>query len=455
MTLVRETESQEFRWRYFVCGFLILHVIGAFGSFSRLYYGEFQGGFTATTKLAVIFNLGFVTACIFLFFGRIRRAAAFNTGELLAISLASFFLISTAWSNDPATTLRRGGLFAFFVLGVIGVAADLTDTQFVRLVYKACLLCAFASIVVVVVSPSNGLGVPEFFDTTSDITDSFGWRGIFSQKNALGQVMAFGALASAHSIRAAASAKMRFWGIANSTLFLAVAVASRSSTSILVILLLYSATLIILLYRRGGFARFLGVSVVALLLLGILTFALSPDIFFELMGKDATLTGRTELWELVQAEISRRPIIGWGYFAFWTPANPTALEISAQLGWLVPHAHNGILEMLLELGVTGTLLMLVVFFRSIWCAWRCTRTSSNELGISSLLTCGAVIITGITESVLLDFSGGWTIAFFVLWIMCESRATKERNSRRTYHQTNFRGKTASFGREPQDHRSWS
>jgi exopolysaccharide production protein ExoQ len=147
--------------------------------------------------------------------------------------------------------------------------------------------------------------------------------------------------------------------------------------------------------------------------------ALFPDSVLELAGKDPTLTGRTELWDLVIDKIYERPLFGWGYSAFWEMANPLAVEISAKVRWLVPHAHNGLLEMLLEVGVVGALLIITIFLRGAWLGWRCLRTPNRELGLSLLLCCGAILITGTTESVLVDFSGAWTIIFFVLSFMAE------------------------------------
>ena len=46
-------------------------------------------------------------------------------------------------------------------------------------------------------------------------------------------------------------------------------------------------------------------------------FALSPDLILGFLGKDATLTGRTDLWEFVKICISQRPLLGWGFSAFW------------------------------------------------------------------------------------------------------------------------------------------
>ena len=132
---------------------------------------------------------------------------------------------------------------------------------------------------------------------------------------------------------------------------------------------------------------------------------------------------------MVVDNIYERPIAGWGYFAFWGLANPVANAISAELGWHVASAHNGLLEMLVEVGVIGTILISVIFLRSVWLAYRCLRTSARELGTSSLLCSGAIVITGVTELVLMDFSSAWTMLFFVFWLMCERtmRAVRRQN----------------------------
>ncbi|MGO7785777.1 O-antigen ligase family protein, partial [Rhizobium ruizarguesonis] len=71
----------------------------------------------------------------------------------------------------------------------------------------------------------------------------------------------------------------------------------------------------------------------------------------EALGKDATLTGRVPLWELVDLEISDRWMFGYGYQAFWTVANPEATRIWLKIGWASPHAHNGYRDILLSFGI--------------------------------------------------------------------------------------------------------
>jgi exopolysaccharide production protein ExoQ len=57
---------------------------------------------------------------------------------------------------------------------------------------------------------------------------------------------------------------------------------------------------------------------------------------------DSTFTGRTIIWDFVQHEIERRPLLGWGYQSFWL-AEPDAPSIVEAPGWvkMMPNAHNG------------------------------------------------------------------------------------------------------------------
>ena len=82
----------------------------------------------------------------------------------------------------------------------------------------------------------------------------------------------------------------------------------------------------------------------------------APNTFLELIGKDPTLTGRTEIWAYVIPDIWMKPWLGWGYFGFWQLTNPVAFKISNAMHWVVSQAHNGLLEFLLNVGVLARIM---------------------------------------------------------------------------------------------------
>jgi exopolysaccharide production protein ExoQ len=79
------------------------------------------------------------------------------------------------------------------------------------------------------------------------------------------------------------------------------------------------------------------------------------------LGKDATLTGRTWLWEWADREIAAHPALGTGYQAFWQEGNWRAEEIwfhdlkSDKTGY---HFHNTYLQVAVDLGLAGLLVLL-------------------------------------------------------------------------------------------------
>jgi O-antigen ligase len=79
-----------------------------------------------------------------------------------------------------------------------------------------------------------------------------------------------------------------------------------------------------------------------------------------LMGRTeevGTLTGRLPLWEHLAWYIRERPWLGYGYGGFWTPQR--TLKISQSQDWVIAHAHNAFLELVLNIGLIGLGLMLL------------------------------------------------------------------------------------------------
>ena len=102
----------------------------------------------------------------------------------------------------------------------------------------------------------------------------------------------------------------------------------------------------------------------ALLLAGLLLFA--SDVFLEILGKDATLTGRTKIWAAALRQAELRPWTGYGYSAVWddkTGWGPLAW-ITKEAGFKPSHAHNAWLEQWLGLGYTGVLAWALFYLQT-------------------------------------------------------------------------------------------
>ncbi len=95
------------------------------------------------------------------------------------------------------------------------------------------------------------------------------------------------------------------------------------------------------------------------------------DFLLALLGKDKTLTGRSDLWVyLLDKVIIKQPWFGYGYGAFWN-IQEYRVKMTQRIGWgsQVLVADNGFLDILIHLGVIGLtisiIILLMTFIRSL------------------------------------------------------------------------------------------
>jgi O-antigen ligase len=102
--------------------------------------------------------------------------------------------------------------------------------------------------------------------------------------------------------------------------------------------------------------------------------------FLYSIGKDPTLSGRTDIWGAVIDKIWERPWLGYGYNAFWENGGVGQKAVFNVLFLTITQAHNGYLNLGAELGLLGLLFfvlsLLTAYIRAINWA-RLGRTSEE------------------------------------------------------------------------------
>lgn len=296
------------------------------------------------------------------------------------------------WSIDAATTQRRvialtmAGAFALYLGSVYrGVALP-------RLLACAGLVMAVGSLVFVLAFPPIGIH--------RDVNDGL-WRGMWYEKNQMGQVMVCVAVAAAAWLSVAG----RHWRIAAITLVLAtfLMIMSQSKTSLLCWLIGFGLVGAVWAARQGG--AVLGVLTVwgatfAAIAVGV-GFLLGGPAILVALGKDPSLTGRTEIWAALMDMVAERPWTGYGYAAFWTRTSVPADIIQAQTGWLVPSAHNGWIDLLVQVGWPGAVLVGTILLIGFAATVARLSTSGLVEGGFSLAYLAIVATLSLSESVLL------------------------------------------------------
>jgi O-antigen ligase len=123
------------------------------------------------------------------------------------------------------------------------------------------------------------------------------------------------------------------------------------------------------------------------------------------LGRDATLSGRTAIWAQVVHFIAQRPVLGYGYDASWRGMIGPSFQIDAAVHFIVEHAHNGFLEICLELGFTGLAIFLFSWLRAarqLWPSWRSGDIPRIAFPLAILVL---IALYDIDENTLLIYNG--------------------------------------------------
>lgn len=134
-------------------------------------------------------------------------------------------------------------------------------------------------------------------------------------------------------------------------------------------------------------------------------------IVVEGLGKDMTLTGRTDFWPQIIDKINERPLLGYGVGGFWQPwrgsENPAASIIVVKTQFKPPHSHNGFLDIACDLGWVGLALFVLSFFTNLaQGVLYLTRAKMPEAGLPLLLLT-YILMTNLTETGVFAVSSIW------------------------------------------------
>jgi O-antigen ligase len=136
-----------------------------------------------------------------------------------------------------------------------------------------------------------------------------------------------------------------------------------------------------------------------------------------MLGRDATLTGRADLWAMLPAFISERPWLGYGYGGFWVESSPRVDFIWNAIGWAAPHAHNGWLDLLLDLGIAGLTIIAVQLLLVLVKTIRAVVAGLEPDAQFLLLMIFGLLINNLAESSLVRPGQNWvTLVMSVVFL---------------------------------------
>jgi exopolysaccharide production protein ExoQ len=326
---------------------------------------------------------------------------------VLAIGLLVLWAYASKWwSLFPEVTSRRAIALAISSAFALYLGAAFRGPHLPRLLMHTGLIMAVGSLVMVFAFPA--IGVHQ--------ADNAGlWRGLWYEKNQMGAVMVIVATASAAAL--ASPDPRRLLPAAALVLSAALVLATQSKTSLLCLMLGLGVVGGFWAMRQGGaaFSVFAVWAAVAGAGAGYLVWDSHSVEILEVLGKDPSLTGRTDIWEAILARVAERPWTGYGYGAFWERDSVPGDWIRFETGWLVPNAHHGWLDVLVQLGWPGALMVgALAVFAATATVLRANRAGAAE-GWWALGFMTAALMLSLSESILMAHQGlPWVLFLAVL-----------------------------------------
>ncbi|MEH1843059.1 MAG: O-antigen ligase family protein [Nostoc sp.] len=344
---------------------------------------KFIGRFLFTCTY--IFSISLITL-------RWKKVAHIFSKDKLIWLLLGVCALSSFWSLDSDTTIRRAlGLAGTMLFGLY-LASRYTLKEQLK-------LCAYVLGISAVMCFLFGLLIPQY--GIAGGVDTGSWRGIYAQKNILGtRFVLGGAIFFFLAMTNRENLRVLWLGYFSSGLLILLSKSATSLGNFMIIPVTF------FIYSRVLHLKYkVMIPIVTLMTIvgiGLYTlFVSQADTILGTVGKDTTLTGRSELWPAVLDMIAKKPWLGYGYAAFWQ-GNSEASVIVQTVQWNAPNAHNGFLDVLLDLGVLGISIFIIGFVLNFLRGIYLIRWNQTDESLWLLIYLTYVILANLTESTLLN-----------------------------------------------------
>jgi exopolysaccharide production protein ExoQ len=346
------------------------------------------------------------------------------------LPFALFACMSFSWSAAFAVTLRAAIQYVTTIICALIASRIIDSRTFVSGVTIGVALVLLYS-----------LGFGEYHYDPLD--GSYSFVGAFSSKNQLG----FFASLGVYFVFAS------FFVVRTGTLWRCIAlicgilcayclVASSSATSVIATFATLTSTIIIGVVLkfspRNRRAFFVIGLVVAAVLVVVAINSGAIDLVLGAFGKNSTLTGRTYLWQEGLRASRQSPIMGIGYQAYWVQGFSEAerlwdeFYITARSGF---HFHNTYIEVLVELGYVGVVLICFLILGVVLGFLR--RLLTEEYTPQGHLMFGIALLLLIRSFFEIDFIQPYTIGSFLLYYSAGLLAIPQRTAFRIMRPTHL------------------
>jgi len=261
------------------------------------------------------------------------------------IAYLVFAAASVTWAYSPDFAFSRLVVQVLAAIVIVVPYALPTRTKHTIPAIHLCYTIALAvSAVYVLTTPPSPIGHP----------------GYFTHKQELGLLGAAGIILSSHELLHRGWRRLVALIAIGLGLWLVFESESKSALVLALVAIPCSALILLICKKMPLTPAYIVAAVVVASM-----FVSNPmeRIGYRLYG-DASLTGRTGIWDFINYQISQKAWFGWGFHSYWfVPNSPH----KAAPGYIrdMPSSHSGYLDLKLETGRIGYWIFLLLIYSSL------------------------------------------------------------------------------------------
>lgn len=354
-----------------------------------------------------------VVALLILMRRPIKWSALIRSNQALTV-LFLYMLLSITWSDVPEVSFKR---WVRSLIDALMALVVLTDRAGFAAETKVVGRVIFVNIALSAI-------FIKYFRTLGTAWDNFGyemWVGITTHKNELGQLAMTGGIYFVFELirnwrRRRTVVKVIYLSYLVLILWILKGPTNHRSNTAIFGLIVGTALLLwcqLFQDRVANLRRYLlrAATVGGLLLFvgaGLVRSLVAAGI--SASGRDLTLTGRTDLWADLLDIAAETPIFGVGYGSFWIGNTHNLWERHL---WMPTQGHNGYIDVYLELGAVGLLVLAAVIIRG-YLATLDRMTTNFGQGTLHFAWLTVIVIHNVTESSYLR----GTVDLWFIFLLC-------------------------------------
>ncbi|MBO9313437.1 MAG: O-antigen ligase family protein [Chloroflexus sp.] len=318
-------------------------------------------------------------------------------------------IVSVLWSQDSTLTIRRSVTLLLATLYGLFLTVRYPPLTVLRLLGFTMIVILGASLISVALGASWATIDPYYLGS---------WNGVMFHKNALGRLSVLALLIFGVLFQQTTRPWQVGWAVAGLAGLLLI-IGSQSASAIVVLSLVVIAWLMLVLINSLSHQQQLQVAALSLgtaIPVGSLIWFFSAEVA-AFLGRDLTLTGRLPLWQALWSIAWKQSLLGYGFGAFWLESGRMIeldIALMRQRFWWALHAHNGYLDIWLEVGLIGLVLTCILLIVALWRSLQMIQR--KQAGSYLYFVCLFIIfllLHNLSEAMLLESS----LAKAIFWIL--------------------------------------